>query len=51
MDESEIAPNRHVLVSIVGIEIEEMVPFKPPETSALTISCVSSTEFQIYIFT
>ena len=29
MDESEISPNRHVIVSIVGREIEEKVPLKP----------------------
>ena len=51
VDESEIVPNRHVFVSIVGREIEEKVPLKPPTTSPLTISSVSSTECQIYIFT
>ena len=50
MDESEIVLNRHDLVSIVGQEIEEKVPLKPPETSPLTISCVSSTNFQIKRF-
>ena len=29
VDESEIFPNRHVLVSMVGREIEEKVPLKP----------------------
>ena len=29
MDESEIVPNRHVLVFIVSREIEEKVPLKP----------------------
>ena len=51
VDDSEIAPNIHVFVSIVGQEIEENVPFKPPETSPLTLSCVLSIEYQIYIFT
>ena len=50
MDESEIVPNRHVFIFIVGQEIEEKVPFKPPATSQLTISYVSSTECQIYIY-
>ena len=40
VDESEIVPNRQVFVSIVGQEIEEKVPLKPPATSPLTISCV-----------
>ena len=29
VDESEIVPNRHVLVFIVSREIEEKVPLKP----------------------
>ena len=29
MDESKIAPNQHVFVSIVGQEIKEKVPLKP----------------------
>ena len=29
VDESEIVPNRHVLVFIVSQEIEEKVPLKP----------------------
>ena len=50
MDESEIVPNWRVFVSIVGREIEERLLLKPPATSPLTISCVLSTECQIYIF-
>ena len=49
-DESEIVLNQQVLVFIVGQEIEEKVPLKPPATSPLTISCISSTECLIYIF-
>ena len=49
VDQSEIIPNRHVFVSIVGWEIEEKVPLKPPATSPLTISCVSSTECQTFL--
>ena len=33
VDESEIAPNRHVPVSIVGQKIEEKAPFKLTATS------------------
>ena len=50
MDEPEIKPNRHVFVFIVGQEIKEKVTLKPPEASPLTISCVSITEYQIYIY-
>ena len=49
-DETEIVLNQQVFASIVGRETEEKVPLKPLETSPLTISCVSSTECQIYIF-
>ena len=48
---SEISLNQNVFVFIVGREIGEKVPFKPPENSPLTISCVSITECQIYITT
>ena len=51
MDESEIFLNRHVLVSIVGLEIEEKAPLKPLATSPLTISCVLGKEYQKYILT
>ena len=51
VDESKIAPNRHVFVFIVDREIKEKVPFKSMATSPLTISCVSITECQIYILT
>ena len=37
VDESEIVPNRHYFVSIVGREIEGKVPLKPPSISPLTI--------------
>ena len=50
VDESKIFPNMHVFISIVGQEIEEKVPLEQPVTSPLTISCVSSTECQMYIF-
>ena len=48
MDESEVAPNWHVFVSIFVQETKENMPFKPPATSPLAISCVSRTECQIY---
>ena len=50
VDESKISLNQHVFVSIVGWEIEIKLRFKPPETSPMTISCVSGTECQIYIY-
>ena len=45
-----IVPNHQIFVSIVCREIEEKVPLKPPASSPLTISCVSSTECQIFFF-
>ena len=51
VDESEIVLNRHFLVSILDREFKENVPLKPPATSPLTISCVSSKKCQIYICT
>ena len=51
MDESKIYLNWNVSFYIVGREIKEKAPFKPPATSPLTISCVSSIECQILTFT